>query len=130
MNFTVLRAPIDDKEKLRVRINEEDRKNNNLKWYDYVKVTVRGKSIICKLHGNDIPRIFHKGEKSFLYLNEPLRDRLKIKVNENLNFEIKKRPKGFFINWYYFIRYHPDDTVVVATWLGIIAVVLGIIALK
>lgn len=129
MRLTVVHAPPIDREKLRVRINEQD-KPSGINWYDYVEIKVieTGKLIVCKLHGNDIPNIKSRGEKSLIYINEPLRDRLgRIKVKEILDFEIKKKHKGFFINWYYFVRYHPDDTVVVATWLGIIAVLISIV---
>ena len=79
------------------------------------------------MHGDDIHEIKPKYRKtSVIRINEPLRNKLGVKVGNTLDFEIKKKPKGFLINWYYFVRYHPDDTVVVATWLGIIAVLTSI----
>jgi hypothetical protein len=133
-NITIKYAPRNDREKLRVRINEQD-KPDGIHWYDYVKIKVSktGKSIVCKLHGDDIYEIkpeYRKG--SIIRINEPLRDKLGVKVRDILDFEIEKKPK--WLAWCYFVRYHPDDTVVVATWLGIIAiiitVILGFISIK
>ena len=130
-NFTVHYAPDIDREKLHVRINEQD-KPTGINWWDYVEIKVieTNKSIVCKLRGDKIKEIPpEKRKPSLIYLIEPLRDKLGIEHGDNLDFEIKKKRKGFFINWYYFIRYHPNDTVVVSTWLGILAITLGILAI-
>jgi len=126
MKFTVKYAPPIDREKLRVRINEKD-KPANIEWYDYVRIKVRRKTIVCKLHGDRIPEIEPKGGKtSLIYINEPLRYKLRVEVGDNLDFEIKKKPK--WLAWCYFIRYHPDDIVRVSTWLAIFALALGVLA--
>ncbi len=131
MKLTVVSARHIDREKLRVRINDQDRPGN-VKWYDYVKIKVRKddkvKVIVCKLHGDKIREIKPRDRKaSLIYINEPLRYKLGVEVRDNLDFEIKKKLK--WLAWYYFIRYHPDDTVIVSTWLGIIAVLISIASL-
>jgi hypothetical protein len=127
--LTLKYAPKRDRERLCIRINEQD-KPEGIDWYDYVKIKVKttGRSITCKLYGDKIKEISEEYRKpSILRINEPLRDKLGVKIGEELDFEIKKMPK--WLAWYYYIRYHPDDTVVVATWLGIVAVLISIVSL-
>jgi len=129
--LTVEYASKRDREKLCIRINGQD-KPKGIDWFDYVKIKANttGKSIICKLYGDKIKEIPEKDrEPSLIRINEPLRDKTGVKIGETLDFEIKKMPKCFCFTWYYYIRHHPDDTIVVSTWLGIIAIALGILAL-
>ena len=126
MELIVKQAPKIDLEKLRIRINDSDRPKG-IEWYDYVqlKLSNKNKSIVCKLHGDDILGINNK-QSSLIHINEPLRYKLGINIDDNINATIKKKP--FLFAWYYFIRYHPDDIVRVATWLAIIAILISIIS--
>ena len=131
MKLTVKYAPKIDREKLRVRINDEKRTTNNLEWYNYVEVKVKvnnsEKSIVCKLYGDDIPEIPSQDRKpSIIRINEPLRGKLGVKIDEEYEFKFKKRCA--ICAWWYFVRYHPDDTVIVSTWLGVIAFTIGFVA--
>ena len=129
MKLKVEYARINDREKLRVRINEAD-KPDNIKWYNYVKIkaTKNNKEIVCKLHGDGIKEIpISERRTGLIRINEPLRGRLGVKVHDELDFEITKKPK--FFAWYYFIRYHPDDVVNMAYRLAIIAIIMGFISI-
>ncbi len=128
-SLTVHYAPDIDRDKLHVRINEHD-KPPGINWWDYVEIKVikTNKSIVCKLRGDKIKEIpSNQRNPSLIYLIEPLRDKLGIEHGDTLDFEINKKPKSFFVKWYYFVRFHPDDTVVVATWLGITAILISIL---
>jgi hypothetical protein len=83
-----------------------------------------GNQIICKLHGDDVPEI-NNGIKGTIYINEPLRGKLGVKNNDNLELKIKKVTN--LLAWFYFIRYHPDDIVKTSTWLAIIAILITVI---
>lgn len=122
MRLCVRKAPQVDVQKLRVRINGSD-KPENISWYDYVHIKANSRKISCRLHGDDIPHIKAK-QASKVYMNEPLRGILGVKVGDVLEFDIRKACR--LLTWWYFIRYHPDDVVRVSTYLGIIAVLLGI----
>ena len=129
MKLKVKKAPTIDRDKLLVRINSND-KPDSIKWYDYIQLKVRegNRAIVCKLHGDDIPEIEDK-QNQLIHINEPLRGKLRVKVGDNLDFSFKKVSSGFWVIWYYFIRYHPDDIVRLSTWLGIFAFLLGVISL-
>ncbi len=129
MNLTVKKAPKIDREKLRIRISSNDIPKN-INWYDYIELknVQNGKKIVCKLHGDDIPDIKDK-RSSVIHINEPLRYKLNINDCKEYKFEIEKKTKNFLKAWLYFIKYHPDDTVRVSTWLAIIAVIISIISI-
>jgi hypothetical protein len=129
IKLTVRMAPTVDRDKLIIRINS-NAKPNSINWYDYVefKNMGNGKTVVCKLSGDDIPEIGAKDRQSSLVrINEPLRGKLGVKVGDSVEFKIKKKLR--WGAWYYFIRYHPDDVIKVTTWLGIIAVVLGLVSI-
>ena len=129
MKLKVIEAPRNDRGRLRARVNKQD-KPDCIGWYDYVRIKVNktGKSIICKLHGDSIYEIKPEKRKvSVIRINEPLRVKLGVLKNKEYEFELNKRCT--FFAWYYFIKFHPDDIVKVATWLGIVAIALAIIAI-
>jgi len=126
MRLIVASAPAIDRNKLIVRINESI-KPEKINWYDYIEIKANktGKKIVCKLHGDSIPEITPTDLKNALiYINEPLRGKLRVEKSSTIDFKIAKKSSVFA--WYYFVRYHPDDTIVVATWLGIIAVLISV----
>ena len=127
MRLTVKMAPTIDRDKLLVRINSGD-KPDDIEWYNYVIISAKQKTIVCKLHGDDIPEIKEK-RKGSIYVNEPLRGKLGIKnfIGQELDFKINKAPS--WLSFWYFICYHPDDIVRVSVWLGIISIALGIISI-
>jgi hypothetical protein len=84
--------------------------------------------VVCKLHGDDIPEIENR-KRGLLYINEPLRGKIGIEKGNVLEFTISKASASRWIVWYYFVCYHPDDTVRVGTWLGIIAVIISILSI-
>lgn len=125
--LTVKTVPAIDREKLLVRINNAD-KPANIAWYEFIslRASTTNKKIICKLYGDDIKEIADK-HQGLIRISEPLRGKLGISKGQTIDFTIKKACR--FFSWYYFIRYHPDDYVCVSTWIAIVAVALGIIAI-
>ncbi|MBA7472431.1 MAG: hypothetical protein GH158_03045 [Dehalococcoidia bacterium] len=129
MQLVVRYAPPNDREKLKVRINEAD-KPEDINWYDYVRIGVKtsGSSVICKLYGDGIKEIeVGKRQPGLIRINEPLRNKLKVKIDDKVDFKIEKKTR--LLAWCYFIRYHPDDIVSVAYLLAIIAIILGFISI-
>ena len=125
--LTVKAAPAIDREKLLVRINRAD-KPDNISWYDFISIRVvtTNNSIVCKLYGDDIIEIVDKQQRC-IRINEPLRGKLGVSEGQEFFFTISRAYR--LLSWYYFLRYHPDDYVLVSTGMGIIAIVLGIIAI-
>ncbi len=127
MKLQVKPSPTVDREQLLVRINAAD-KPADIGWYDYIHLINKANSmkIVCKLHGDDIPEIKNR-KRGLLYINEPLRVKIGTERGKTMEFAVSKAYRRMI--WYYFVRYHPNDTVRVGTWLGIIAVGIGVVSL-
>jgi hypothetical protein len=120
----VKRSPLIDKEELCVRINRLI-KPDTIDWYDYVHIRTKRGKITCKLKGQDIPEI--TPHVHHIYLNEHLRTILGVQVDDLEKIDIEKADK--WLMPYYFVRYHPSDIVKVSTWLGVVAIGLGLLSI-
>lgn len=121
-----------DATELCARMNVSD-KPKSINWGDWVHISTGGRSLTCKLLGDN--RLLSNTRLYNIRLNNHLRNILKVEVNRPYDFYIEKASVLFMP--LYIVRYHPNDAtrikvgsyVVSAIIAILIAIVFGIISL-